>query len=152
MNHIVVRNAVVASALAIVAGTGCSDSVGPDGFAGRYDLDRYEGQALPAIALETSAGRSIVVAERITLGDNGTGLIERTLRTVQYQPSIDETFPVRSVVTFKVVADRIEITYVCPPNADCIAGPHLVGERSGNSLVLAWPPSSKSASVYKRVH
>ena len=141
----------VTFAIAVLGALGCSSSTGPDEFTGRYDLERYEGQTLPAVTFQSSAGESFVVAQRIILGDNGNGVITSTLRTVQLQPPRDETFPVARPVTFTVSGTRIEITYICPPNADCIAGPHLVGERSGNSLVLAWPASSKPASVYKRI-
>ena len=137
--------------LATVAALGCSnDPTGPDDFAGTYDLVRYEGSPIPVIQTQSSAGTVTIVAERILLGDDGKGIKSTTVIEVNAQTPQGAPLAYASGFTYALVGSSIAITFICPPNASCIAGPHLVGERAGSDLILARPASSKPASVYAR--
>ena len=53
---------------------------------------------------------------------------------------------------FDVDGDEVLVTYLCPPYADCLAGPHLRGPLDGDILVLRpRPEMSSSARTYRRV-
>ena len=137
--------------LVFTAAQACSDATGPGRFAGTYRLDRFQGQALPAVMFQGVGGATYIVNERIMLDDKGEGIIFTTSKTVDSQNPSGESVSYARALSFTVRDARIEITYICPPNADCIAGPHIVGERVGRDLALAPPSSSKPASFYKRL-
>jgi hypothetical protein len=143
-----VKVAFAASAALTVA---CGDSSGPEDYQGRYRLERYEGAPLPAVTFQSSSGTSFIVSEQIMLGDNGKGLRTSVGRTVDAAHPQGDDFSYSRELGYTVRNGQIAITLICPPNADCIAGPHLVGERKGDELILAWPASAKPASTYKRI-
>lgn len=130
---------------------GCGDSVGPHTLAGRYELVRYEGNRLPAITNQSPSGTSYVVGQRFVIGADGTGTVSIAGKTVDAAHPQGDAYSYSHPFTYRVRDNRIEITYVCPPNADCIAGPHLTGERLSGGLALSPPTSSKPASLYTRI-
>ena len=129
----------------------CSDPLGPDDFAGTYQLERYEGMSLPAVQGRSGSRTFLIVSQHVVLGDNGRGVILTTSRTVEEGVLPGPDVSMSSEVGFVVRDGYVEVTIVCPPNASCIAGPHYVGGRVGGGLALAWPASSKPASIYKRI-
>ena len=138
-------------ALAFATGLGCTnDSTGPDRFAGTYDLVRYEGVPLPAVLSRSSSTSVSLVTQRLLLGDAGTGVMATSVLEVNARTLLGSPLSYSSGLTYVLVGGKIAITFVCPPTADCVAGPHLVGERTGDDLTLAPPTSSKPASVYAR--
>ena len=148
-----VRTAAATALLTLVAfsAQACSDVLGPEDFAGTYQLERYEGMALPAIQSRVGAMTFLIVSQRFVLGDNRKGVILTTWRTVNDGAPQGPDVSSSSEVGFVVRDGHVEVTIVCPPNASCIAGPHYVGGRVAGGLALAWPASSKPASIYKRI-
>jgi hypothetical protein len=130
---------------------GCSDASGPGDLAGRYRLERYEGSPLPAVMFQSSAGTSFIVSEQIVLDEDGDGLRFATGRTVDAAHPQGDDFSYSHALTYTARNGQIAITFICPPNADCIAGPHLIGERVAGGIALGPPASSKPASIYKLV-
>ena len=148
MRQRVLRSALPFVVLAVVA---CSDTTGPDHFAGSYRLERYEGAALPAVTYQAGTTSVTILRQSLMLGEEGTGVATSTTRVVDPTTPQGSENTFSSLLRFEVRGGKIEITYVCPPDADCIAGPHLVGERVDGSLVLSPPASSRPASIYRRV-
>jgi hypothetical protein len=148
MRQSVVRS-VIAFALFVVSA--CDNPTGPEQFAGRYRLERYEGAAMPAISYESGSTSVTILQASLLLGEEGTGVLTTTTRVVDPVRPQGEEDTFSQLLRFGVRDGRIEITFVCPPNADCIAGPHLVGEEVDGDLALAPPTSSKLASIYRRV-
>jgi hypothetical protein len=146
-----IRTVVTAAVTALAAATlACGNSTGPGAFAGRYDLQRYQGLPLPAISNQSEFGTVFVVSERLTLDDDGNGLMVSTGRSVDAAHPNGDNFSYARAFGYIVLNSQIAITFACPPNADCIAGPHLVGERVADGLALTPPASSRPASFYKR--
>jgi hypothetical protein len=143
--------AVFLAVSAAVAVQGCSDTSGPDGPPGIYRLERYEGRELPAIVNQSSAGTVFIVSQRVILGDDGKGEISTEGRSVDGAHPQGSDFSYAQALSYVVRGARIEITLICPPYADCIAGPHLVGERIVGGFALGPITSSRPASTYKRV-
>ena len=141
-----------AHALAVLTIQACSDSLGPEDFAGTYQLERYEGRTLPAVVTQSTFGTLFMVSQRIVLGDNGRGVIMTTSRTEDPVTPQGADISYSRQVGYVVRGSRVELTIICPPEADCIAGPHYIGERVSSGLALGSPASSKPASIYKRVH
>ena len=151
-----VRSTLVGVAFAGAA-AGCTSATGPDAVAGTYQMQRYEGQPLPARFLETTAGVVSVWEERIVLGDDGRGVSTTVYQEVtSATPGVGRLFSVTHGLDYIVRGRRVEITYDCPSlssflSPSCSAGPHLTGERTGAGLALGRPVSSKPASMYGRV-
>ena len=139
-----------------VAASGCRDPIGPDGVAGNYRLERYEGMPLPAFVLRTSTGVISMLEERILLGDDGKGVAMTVFVEVDDATRVERLIPVTRGLDFIVRAGQIEITFVCrsspaTTSGSCVVGPHLTGERTTGQLALGRPVSSKPASIYRRV-
>ena len=153
MNRDLVRSTIAGLALAVL--TACGETTGPDGVAGAYRLQRFEGQPLPAFYMQTGVGVLSVVDEHLILGDDGKGVSTTVYEEVSNATPNGRLIPVTRGLEFVVRGSRVEITFVCPPSAStaasCAAGPHLTGERIGTSLALGRPVSSKPASTYGRV-
>ena len=137
---------------AAVAVQACSDASGPDGLPGTYRLERFEARELPAVTNQSSAGTVFIVSQRVILGDEGKGGTITEGRSVDDAHPQGSDFSYAQALSYVVRGARIEITFICPPNADCIAGPHLVGEQIDSGLALGPPASSRPASTYKRIY
>jgi len=136
---------------AAVAAQSCSEPSGPDGLPGIYRLERFEGRELPAVVNQSSAGTAFIVSQRVILGDNGQGGTITEGRSVDDAHSQGSDFSYAQALSYVERGARIEITFTCPPNADCIAGPHLVGEQIVGGLALGPPASSRPASMFRRI-
>jgi hypothetical protein len=151
MERPTLARSVVGIALAVLTAQACGDGTGPGRFTGSYDLRRYEGVPIPVITSQSDAGSVSIVAQRIVLGDDGKGGMSTTIRVVNAVTPQGALTGYSQALTYVGLGAKIAITFICPPNADCLAGPHLVGERNGDDLTVARPQSSKPASVYSRV-
>jgi len=96
---------------------------------------------------ESGAGHAEVVAHRAV----DRLVAESRCATDDAHPQGSD-FSYAQALSYVVRGSRIEITFICPPNADCIAGPHLVGEQIDSGLALGPPASSRPASTYKRIY
>ena len=148
MRQSIVRSVTAVAVLAISA---CNDPTGPGRFAGSYRLERYDGVSLPAITYRSGVTSVTILRGSLMLGDEGTGVATSTTRVVDPNTPQGSETTFSQLLRFEVRDGRIEITFVCPPNADCIAGPHLVGARVDGGLALSPRASSKPASIYRRV-
>lgn len=83
------------------------------------------------------------------------GAVNQGRRKIVYeQPVQGGTTLVTHEVRFRfdVRDDEVRITFDCPPEADCPAGPHLSGPLDGDRLTLRVPAEpSLSALRYQRV-
>ena len=145
------RQRLVGSVIAFLAVGACGDPTGPGRFAGSYRLDRYEGVPLPATTYQAGTTSVTILQQSLMLGEEGTGVASSTTRVVDPDTPQGEENTFSQLLRFEVRNGMIEITFVCPPDADCIAGPHLVGTRVDGGLALSPPTSSRPASIYRRV-
>ncbi|MDF2771816.1 MAG: hypothetical protein K0S86_1310 [Geminicoccaceae bacterium] len=134
----------------VLAAQGCSDASGLDPVE-MYRMEQFEGAPLPAVVFQDNAVSSTMLGAEALLLRGGQGRMTTTLRNVDPATPEGRVESHTFRFTYVVGGTRIEITYECPANADCIAGPHLTGERLPDRLALAPPTSSKLASIYRRV-
>jgi hypothetical protein len=135
----------------------CSDPLSPQNVKGSYALLRVAGDTLPALLYTNDYVSVRILSEtlRFTTDDRGS-------RTVSYESTpLAGGFPTvanngletRAPENFhwRVRNGRLEITYDCPINANCIAGPHLLLLPTTNGL-LGYPRSlSRSPLLYERL-
>lgn len=124
-------------AVLLLAAAACQDPLGPDDFAGVYLLDAVAGDPLPAVLIEHDSFRFHVHSDELILNPDRTG---RRL-TTGLADLMDGEGPSQDVrweteLVFRVVGQRIEVEFVCPPNALmlCTPPPHLIGRRTPGGL------------------
>lgn len=105
----------------------CSDSLAPGDVFGTYVLHNVAGDALPALLYTTEFVRIRVFADTLRFTPDGRGSIN-TLRESEPVKGDGPTEPFRwqTGFSYKLVEDRIEVSFDCPPNASCVKPPHLV--------------------------
>lgn len=125
--------------LVALGAAACSDPLGPGDVAGIYALRSAGGQSLPA-TVTIGSFSFVILADTLHLRPDGSG---RHARISQNPGGPPQRFDID--LRFETLNGRIEITFMCPPNALCTAGPHLIARREGSglradegSLVLAY--------------
>jgi hypothetical protein len=120
-----------------------------------YILQRVAGDALPAILANNEVGNIRVFADTILLAGDGTGSSSTTTEFIPTAPGIPDDGPesFSSHLHYRLGLDRLEISFDCPPGADCVGGPHLVGELRKDGLELHWGPqmSGREPMEYVRI-
>jgi len=133
---------------------GCTDSAGPGDTSGIFVLTQVQQDPLPAVLAENPYFVIRVFSDTIRLGENGTGRISGVRESVPLQGGTGEgPVHLRTALHYRMSGSQIEMDFDCPANADCIPGPHLIGNRSGDQLVATWGPhmSGRSPLSYQKV-
>jgi hypothetical protein len=94
-----------------------------------YVLSTVKGLPLPTTYTDLTSFR--VHVDSMAFHANGTG--ERRSLWDSYQGTKEAQ---RSTFTYVRTGTRIEITFDCPNNALCIAGPHLAGTVDATSMTI----------------
>ncbi|HUG42579.1 MAG TPA: hypothetical protein VMM12_19095 [Longimicrobiales bacterium] len=117
-----------AVAALLLAAAGCADPIEPADFAGAYELDAVAGEPLPAVLIEHETFRFHVHSDHLILNADGTGSRVTTGAADQMDGMPAKDVSWETDLVFHVVDQRIEIEFVCPPDALmlCIAPPHLI--------------------------
>src|SRR5688500_10233723 len=133
-------------------GLGCRDGLGPADVAGTYVLGRVGGAALPAEVVRDRVSFMRVTADTLRLRDDGTGRYT-SVRVIQQLggPSAEIPTQLDSDLGFEIVGSRIDITFRCPPNANCIDGPHLVAHHNDGGLIIGTSMVADAPLRYRRV-
>ncbi|HJU65579.1 MAG TPA: hypothetical protein VJ596_07870 [Gemmatimonadaceae bacterium] len=128
----------------------CSDGLTP-ALGERYLLRTIAGEGLPAVIARTENFTVRVISGTLHLSPDGKGIVS-TVREVE---GPGESSPTRtrstSAVSWVRTSDRIELIFTCPPNASCVAPPHLVGRVDGQRLVFEIAFNEPVPQVYERV-
>jgi hypothetical protein len=105
----------------------CSDSLAPGDVVGTYALRSVAGDALPTLLYTTEFVKIRVFADtlRFTLDGRGSSSTFRESEPVKGDGPT-EPFRWQQEFSYKLVDDRIEVAFICPPNANCAAPPHIV--------------------------
>jgi hypothetical protein len=126
------RAAIAGLILALVAGTGCSDSTGPKtpAHVGVWDLLLVNNDALPGTVFQNSSGRIIIESGTLTLRDDLSYHETRNYRSVL---TTGETSPFTANEDgiYSVVGSQI--TFTIPPNGS-LAAVSFSGAVSGSNL------------------
>lgn len=121
--------------LALFAGCD-SNPLEPGEVAAEWVLESVNGSALPASPWATPGFLSSILADTLRLQDDRRGTHVRVTRTDYPDPRPDEVFASTSTLGYRLRGDVVEMTYACPPNALCTAGPHTFGRLEGEALVV----------------
>lgn len=128
---------VIPSLLALLA-AGCdSDPVAPGKVAAEYVLESVNGGPLPAEKFDNGTFSFILLSETLRLEEDGSGIQESVHQTDFADPTKpDHRSDSLFRLTYRLLGDRLEVSFYCPPEAICIMGPHLIGRMDGATLVL----------------
>lgn len=139
---------VVHALLALVL-AGCDSPLAPSGVAGTYVLVSIEGSPIPALYLEDEWSSSIIIADTLRLGSDRSGeritVQETEWRYPGHESTTVDTFS--QSFTYALKDRRIEISFFCPPFANCAPPPHIVGRATGDRLELT---TNIAEMIYER--
>ena len=124
----------------VLLAVGCREPLVPASVAGAYVLREVANDALPTLRYTTDYVRVQVLADTIRLRADGTGTLASLEVTESLVTAAAPPAPrlSHSEVFFRVNGHRIEITHYCPPNANCVAGPHLIAVPTDDGLTVEW--------------
>jgi hypothetical protein len=132
---------------------GCGDPLSPADVSGTYVLQRVADRPLPTELFRNADVVVRVFADTIRLRADGTASIASVTEVESiFDGSIFPSSPEEEGrFYFRVVGGRIEITYICPPNASCVDGPQLFARRDGDGLLVETWSSLVPPRFYTRV-
>jgi hypothetical protein len=141
----------IVTALALLAS--CGEPTNPARAAGLYVMRLVEDDALPARVFENESVRSTIVADTLRLRPDGTGTHVGVARTdfLYVADRGPETSRYSQELVFRVVGPRVEIGFICPPNANCAPPPHLVAMLRDDGLQVEYAGGSRVPQRYERV-
>ena len=137
------RPAVVSILTVLGAVPGCAGNGDPltpnPGVAGSpavYVLRSVAGHAPPVVWVTNESVTITVQADTIRFFGGGLGgrvVIQRYDEAGQSEPTVR-----RETAEFEVLqrADRVELSFVCPDLAQCLAAPHFTGRVTANELIF----------------
>lgn len=131
---------------------GCRESLSPAGIAGTYVLERVGDDPLPAEVFRDTHGIVSIVADTLRLRANGRGSFA-SVRIIDLVGVEAPRIPNRleSSLTFRVVGSRIEMEFICGPNALCAPGPHLTARQYARGLVVEASLVADAPLHYRRL-
>ena len=130
----------------------CTEPLAPGDVLGTYALQGVAGRLLPAVVDSSSDLIVRVFADTLHLSNDGHGTRVR-IAEYQYPTGAFPTDTLRwdSPLSFRVVLERIEIGFVCPWNADCVAPPHVIAWRTSGGLRAGWALGERVPQEYVRL-
>jgi hypothetical protein len=135
----------LALALILAAVLGCSKDQSPLG-RDFYALQSIAGVVLPAPYAPNASYNGLLVADSIAFHEDGTGYRHWVYRE---ENSTDDV-SLEDGFNWTRDGNSIAITFLCPPAASCIAGPHFVGTIDEVSLTITDSKVTRQPLVYQR--
>lgn len=114
--------------------------------AGTFVLDVSAGP----VVLQWASVRATLLADTLRFKPDGS-LIRSGRTHYDYDTFRDTTLHSSFPYLHRTEGFRIELEYVCPPNALCSGPPHLWGAISSNALVLHAAEDPRPALRYRRI-
>ena len=131
----------------------CTSPLAPADVAGTYVLRQVGPDPLPTVLASNSDVVVRVLADTLRLVATGEGT-EVGLREVEFRQVGSPPGGPQQVATafhFRIMAGRIEVTFGCPPNGNCTAGPHLVLQRTGAGIRADIAPGLRVPLYFDRI-
>jgi hypothetical protein len=145
-----IRGGVLAC-IAILA-VGCGSPTDSNPLAGTFVLRTIAGEALPALAWETEYTAIHIIADTLLIPPRGRAEERRTAEVHSSVPHHSQkVHTTSSEIGIRLAAGRLELSYVCPPNANCVAGPHLIGRLTDVGLTFETASGMRVPLVYERI-
>ena len=129
---------------------GCSESLSPTDIAGTYVLRRVANDPLPAVVWAENGVTIRVIAETLQFTPDSRGRLS-SIRELESASGPIQPDSWVTDFTFRLVDDRIEVAFPCPPNADCVAPPHLVLHKTGDWVVADYAGGTRTPLLYARL-
>jgi hypothetical protein len=129
----------------LVLAVGCSSDQSPLGN-DYYALANIAGDPLPARYAANSSSGGLLVADSIAFHENGTGI----RRWVYQDAGSTERHTLDTEFNWTRDGNDIAITFVCPPLASCIAGPHLTGTINDDAMTITASAIMRAPLLYVR--
>ena len=147
---------LAAGAVALLLGAaalGCGDPLRPADVAGAYALVRVESEALPAVLYSNEYVRVRVLADTLRLNADGSGtrIGLRDVEPLQQGVAPAGETRVEGEFRFWTANGRVEVDFICPPNANCVAPPHLVARPVPGGLRVDFDLGARVPLFYARV-
>jgi hypothetical protein len=138
--------------LGVVLALGCGEPLSPNDVAGTYVLRRVAGDSLPAVLYTTETWRIRIFADTLHFTSDGRGTIV-TVRELEPLTGGPSPGPRRGQngFGFRVIGNRIEVDFDCPPNANCTPPPDLVLRRTADGLRADVAQGARTPLMYARV-
>jgi hypothetical protein len=112
-----------------------------------YVLKSIAGVDLPAPWAEYEGISARMMSATLTLREDGTG----TWRAVTESELNGPTTEWESEVTYSLDGSGIAIDFVCSDLADCIAGPHFLGEVTATGILISTSTVMRAPLVFDAV-
>jgi hypothetical protein len=145
-----IRGGVLACIAVLVIG--CESATHADPPAGTYVLRTIAGDPLPALAWQTEYTAVQIVADTLFIGPHGRAEERRMVEVHSFVPHHSQkTHMTQSELGIRFAKGRLELSYVCPPNANCVAGPHLIGRLTSAGLTIETANGMRVPLVYERI-
>jgi hypothetical protein len=137
----------------VFATLACHDSLAPRDVAGTYVLQSVAMEPLPAEIYRNDYVTVRVMADTLRLRPDGTGTMSGSHVAEPRQEGMAPAAPTwwSGQVRFRIVDDDVEVTMICPPNANCAPGPHLTARRLDSGLRVHYAFGERVPRVYARV-
>ncbi len=128
------------SALFVVLAFACSHSLAPGELAEEYTLVAVANDPLPTALYTNELATVSSISQSIRFGPKGSGSVTEVIELVPHDPVGPVQGPTETTSGMHWVERerRIEIEFDCPPNANCVAGPHLIASVEGHMLRATW--------------
>ncbi len=149
----------LATILALVAApilAACGSSTEPEAMwvdeTRTFVLRQVAGKEIPAVIIDNEWSRIGVLSDTLYLGVDGTGThVMRVSVAPRGEDAREERW--ESNLRYKIQGDRIELSFVCPPDpiSSCIAPPHYRGRLSGAELHMDHALGYPTPLVYQMV-
>lgn len=145
-----IRGGVLACIAVLAIGCGTPTDAKP--LAGTYVLRTIAGDPLPALAWQTEYTAIHIVADTLLIRPRGRAEERRMVEVHSFVPHHSQkVHTTRSELGIRFAPGRLELTYVCPPNANCVAGPHLIGRLTDEGLTIETASGMRVPLVYERI-
>jgi hypothetical protein len=133
--------------ISLLLAAGCSSGTEP--LRGEvYVLLSIDGVSVPAPYTKTPSSNGRIIADTLAF-DIETRGIRRTL--YEGAGGASDRHESEERFSYLRTGDAVSITFACPPNADCVPGPHLVGKFAGTSLTIDTSMLTRVPMVFARV-
>lgn len=145
--------AAFALPLMLLVPAGCDSPTGARLADDVYALTSVGGEPVPTILFAFEGTTVLVLADTLRFSSHAPGTHVRHQEVTQTSdPGSPRVQRYESEFGYRITGDRIEISYVCPPLANCVPGPHLTGVITDGTIRLdAHGPGNAGAPVYELV-
>ncbi len=144
---------LLAAGVLSAAMLGCRDGTSPGQVSGTWVLERIGDDPVPSVIFRQGGTTVRILADTLRLGTAGRGRFVRIQAIVDADGNPSPAGPSRleTALRYTVHLSTVEIFYVCPINALCTAGPHLIGLRNGDRMFVEDALVPEDVRFYRRV-